>query len=252
MFPTMTCPNIETVTAIGELQSQQIMNTCMGMLTPLTGFLGVGLSGIIPTVPVLNAKLPDLLSGNPSDLLASVKAHIGSGGSFPGIPSPLFPDMKIPEFESISVMINLIKSYIMQFPAFIYGLINQACGVLKFSSMPALPTMPSLASIQSSVVANIPGLPPGASYLDAMKSGVPTNQMFNISMPGFPSPPALPDPLFPSIHYPEFEFYTGFSNVIDHYNIQSLQPCLDFCNNTLGGKIPFSFPSTCATFTPTV
>lgn len=255
MFPTMTCPNIESVTAIGELKATQLMNTCMGMLTPLTGFLGVSLSSIIPTVPVLNLKLPDLLSGQPSDLLASVKAKIAAGFTFPGIPSPLFPDMKIPEFESISVMVNLIKSYIMQIPAFIYGLINQVTGLLHFSGMPAMPTMPTLDSLKAMALANLPplpNLPNPQTYLDMMKSGLPTNQMFNFTIPGFPAIPALPDPLFPSIHYPEFEFYTGFGNMIDHLSSVNLQSCMDFCNNSLASKLSFSFPTMCIPFTPTV
>lgn len=247
MFPTMKCPNIEMVTSIAELKATQLMNTCTGMLTPLTGFLGVDPLSILPSVPSLNLKLPDLLSGNPSTLLQSVKDKIAQGIQFPGIPSPLFPDMRIPEFESISTMCNLIKTYIMQLPDMIFSLINQVCGVLKFSSMPAMPTMPSLASLQAMVVAKVQG---ATDYLSAMKNmaGQKINDLFNISIPGFPSIPSLPDPLFPSIHYPEFEFYTGFGNMIDHVSSINMQSCVDFCNNTLASKLSFTFPNQCIAF----
>lgn len=245
MFPTMKCPNIEMVTSIAELKANQLMTTCTGMLTPLTGYLGIDPLSVLPTVPSLNLKLPDILSGNPSDLLASVKAKIAAGIQFPGIPSPLFPDMKIPEFESLSTMCNLIKSYIMGLPAMIFGLINQVCGLLHIGSMPAMPTMPSLDSLQAAVVARVNG---ATDYLSAMKSGLPINQMFNISVPGMPSVPSLPDPLFPSIHYPEFEFYTGFGNMIDTYTSTNMQSCVDFCKNTLGSNLSFSFPNQCIAF----
>jgi hypothetical protein len=253
MFPTMKCPNIEMVTSIAELKATQLMQTCTGMLTPLTSFLSVDPLSLLPAVPVLNIKLPDILNGNPSDLLASVKAKIAAGIQFPGIPSPLFPDMRIPEFESLSTMCNLIKSYIMSLPDMIFGLINQVCGKLKFASMPAMPTMPTLDQLKSMALAALPplpNLPNPQTYLDMMKSGLPTNLMFNFSIPGFPAIPSLPDPLFPSIHYPEFEFYTGFGNMVDHLTSVNMQSCVDFCQNTLGSKLSFTFPTMCIPFNP--
>lgn len=245
MFPTMKCPNIEMVQSIAELKTTQLMNTCTGMLTPLTSFLGIDPLSVLPTVPSLNLKLPDILSGNPSDLLASVKAKIAAGIQFPGIPSPLFPDMKIPEFESISTMCNLIKSYITQLPQMIYNLINSVCGNLHLGSMPAMPTMPTADQLKAMVIANVPG---AATLADVMKSGLPTIQIFNFTIPGFPSIPSLPDPLFPSIHYPEFEFQTAYGNMLDHAASFNMQSCVDFCNNTLGSHLSFSFPNQCIAF----
>jgi hypothetical protein len=233
------------VQSIAELKTTQLMKTCTGMLTPLTSFLGIDPLSVLPTVPSLNLKLPDILSGNPSDLLASVKAKIAAGIQFPGIPSPLFPDMKIPEFESISTMCNLIKSYITQLPQMIYNLINSVCGNLHLGSMPAIPTMPTADQLKAMVIANVPG---AATLADVMKSGLPTIQIFNFTIPGFPSIPSLPDPLFPSIHYPEFEFQTAYGNMLDHAASFNMQSCVDFCNNTLGSHLSFSFPNQCIAF----
>lgn len=245
MMPSVSYPNVEMVTCISQLQCTQYMNTCMGMLTPLTGYLGQSISAILPSVPVLNLKLPDLISGDPSALLASVQQQIKNGIQFPGIPNPLFPDFHFPEFSGVMTMINLIKTYIMQIPAVISNLIGQGTSALHIGNMGALPTMPDLSTIQSQVTAKVSG---ATSYLDAMKSGLSTNQLFNISVPGFPAIPSLPDPLFPSIHMPEAEFYLGFGNMIDSMTMNNLNQCYQFCQNSLASKLSFTFPTQCIAF----
>lgn len=245
MLPDVKIPNVEMVTAISQLQCTQYMNTCMGMLTPITNSLGQSISAVIPAVPVLNVQLPALLSGDPNALLASVKDKLSQGIQFPGIPSPLFPDMNFPEFGNVMTMINLIKSYIMQIPAAIYALIGQITSKFSLPGMPALPTMPSLATLQSQVTSQISG---AQSYLDAMKAGLPTSQLFNISIPGFPAIPSLPSPLFPSFTFPEGEFYLGFGNMLDSLTSFNLNQCYQFCQNTISSKLSFTFPTQCIAF----
>lgn len=221
----------------------------MGMLTPLTNFLGQDLSSVMPKVPELNISLPDIMNGNPQDLINSVKAKLDQGITFPNIPSPLFPDMSIPQFESIQITGNLIKSYLMTIPDFIFGLINQVTGKLKLPGMPSLPTMPSLSDVQAMIMSKVDG---ATSYLDVIKSGLSMNQIFDFQLPSFPKMPSLPDPLIPNVKMPEFEFNEYYGNLMNHLTAFNLQPCMDFCNGTLGSKLPFSFPTMCVPFTPTV
>lgn len=251
MFPSIKMPNLEMVTTMMELQLNQMMNTIMGMLTPLTSFLSLDLSSILPTVPVLNLKLPDILNGNPSALLQSVKDKIAAGFTFPGIPSPLFPDIHMPDLSSLMTMVNLIKSYITQLPATIFGLIGQVTNKLHIGAMPSLPTMPTMDQIQAQVIAALPPLPQlpnPQTYADLLKAKIPANLAFNFTIPGFPAIPKLPDPLVPSIHMPEFDFYVGFGNMVDHIATYSLQQCMNFCNTI--SQITFSFPTMCIPFNP--
>lgn len=253
MFPDVKFPNMEMVTTVMELQLTQMMNTIMGMLTPLTNFLSVDLLGLLPSVPVLNLKLPDILNGNPSALIQSVKDKIAAGFTFPGIPTPLFPDITFPDMSGLMTTLNLIKSYITQLPATIFGLIGQVTNKLNIGAMPALPTMPTMDQIQAMVMANLPPLPniPNPqTYMDALKSKIPANLAFNFTIPGFPAIPALPSPLIPSVSFPEFDFYAGFGNMLDHIATYSLQKCMDFCNTI--SQISFSFPTMCIPFTPSV
>jgi hypothetical protein len=245
MMPNVSCPNIEMVTTISQLQITQYMNTCMAMLTPLTSYLGQSISAVIPAVPVLNVQLPALLSGSPSSLLASIQSSLASGFTFPGIPSPLFPDMQFPEFGNVMTLINVIKAYIMGIPAAIFSLVGQVTSALKIGAMSAIPAMPSLATLEGLVTSQLSGV---TSYIEAMKQGLATSSIFNISVPGFPPIPSLPSPLFPSINFPEGEFYLGFGNMIDSLTIANLQPLYNFCENTLGSHLSFTFPTQCITF----
>lgn len=245
MFPSTSFPNVEMVTSISMLQVHQYMQTCMGMLTGLCGYLGSAIDSLIPACPVLNVKLPELLTGDPSALLASIKAQLSAGISFPGIPSPLFPDVQFPEFSSIMTLVNVIKTYIMSIPAAIFSIIGSVTSALKITGMTAMPTMPSLSTLQGLVMANVPN---GQTYYDALKSGIPTSQMFNFTVPGFPALPAMPSPLFPSINFPEGEFYLGFGNMIDTMTLANLTQTYNFCENSLASKISFTFPTQCITF----
>lgn len=246
MFPDVSFPNVEMVTSLSMLQVHQYMQTCMGMLTGLCGYLGSAIDSLIPACPVLNIKLPELLSGDPSALLTNIKNQIANGITFPGIPSPLFPDMQFPEFGSIMTLVNVIKTYIMSIPAAIFSIIGSVTSKLNIGAMPSIPAMPSLSTLQGYVTSQVAG---AQSYLDVMKAKIPTNLAFNFSIPNFPAIPSLPSPLFPSINFPEGEFYLGFGNMIDNCTLANLTPVYNFCQNTLASKIgAFTFPTQCVTF----
>jgi hypothetical protein len=77
-FGNIGFPNLERFLYVtGFLMLEQYLTTSLNVISPLLAFLGLA-SSIIPTIPMLNLSLPDLLSANVSDLISSIASSIPS------------------------------------------------------------------------------------------------------------------------------------------------------------------------------
>lgn len=249
MFPSaISAPNLEMVKTAVELQSAQLMTTCMAMIQPLVDFLGLDLLSVLPAIPGVNLNLSDILSVNPSALVDAVKEAMVNGIDLPFVPIPFYERLGIPDMSAIQAAANLSKAYVMMLPGFIYGLIDEVTAILDIAGMPALPAMPDFDTVKQTLMSMVPG---AESVTELLSGGLSMSELFSsIAIPGFPGLSGIPSPLIPSISIPEFEFHEAVGVLQNHLSTFSLSLIMDFIDSVLSSFIGFSFPSICIPLAP--
>jgi hypothetical protein len=242
--------NGEIVQLVQELQSFQMMTTFSSFLTPLTSYLGLSLSAILPKIPGTALSLIDLLAMNPSAIYSAISAAVAQYGAgiFPFLKTPIFGSLSIPSIEIVATVKMVIKGYMSALLGTVFGLINQVTGKLKLPAMPALPTLPTLAQIEAQIMGAFPGFPSlsalinsGEASLNAMLASVWA------LVPSFPALPALPSPLIPNFSSLEHEFNEGLNVLYSSLVAYPMTLIMNFVTSTLS-MLGFSFPTLCITF----
>lgn len=248
MFPSIGIPNLEAVKILVELQSMQLMTTAMGMIQPMIDFLGLDLGAVLPKIPYLDISLTDLLNGDPSVFIQSIKDRLATGLpnlAWPFIPDPFYFKLGIPDISAIQTASLLVKDYSNLLTGFISGLVSQVTSELEIANMPTLPAIPTYGELVQLLLDNVPG---ASNVLDIIESGVSLSDIFNISIPGIPPLPSIPSPLIPSVNIPEFDFQEGMGLMLSNITTVLMQKIMDFIDSTLGAFLPFSFPTICLPF----
>lgn len=242
--------NSEIVQLVQELQSYQMMMTFSSFLTPLTSYLGLSLSAILPKIPGTALSLTDLLSMNPSTIYAGISAALAQYGAgiFPFLKTPIFGSLSVPSIEIVTTVKMVIKGYMNTLLGTVFGLINEVTGKLKLPAMPALPVLPTLAQIEAQIMGAFPGFPSisalinsGEASLNAMLASV------EALIPAFPALPALPSPLIPNFSSFEHEFNEGLNVLYSSLVAYPMTLIMNFVTSTLS-MLGFSFPTICITF----
>lgn len=241
LFPSLNMPNLELVMISIEMQMLQLQQTILGIVKPILSKLGIDLSSFLPKIPGLpDFNLMDLIEGAPDKLIAALKAAMGSIGlNLPGIPSPFFPSLKIPDLEVLMTLKVITAEYMAMVVAKIPDIIGQVTKLLKIPGMPTIPTIPSMAEILAKVklaipIPNLPNIDIGAI-------------LSSITFPGLPALPKLPSPLIPSFNMPDIEVMLGVISLSVNYVLGPLKPIMDFVMASLAKFLTFSFPLFCIT-----
>jgi len=244
LFPSFHVPNFELMLHALELQAFQLQTTIFGMIKPMLDKLGIAISSFLPKIPGLpNLNLLDLLSGSVDKIIAAVKAAIANGFHLPGLPSPLFATLKIPEFEVIQTMQILISNYMGMVARLIPDLIGQITKKFKLPGLPAMPTLPSIGDI----IAKIPSVPDiKAKIMDALGNFDIMGFMSKITFPGLPALPSIPLPMMFSFKMPDIEFNLSLNLLYNHLTTGFLKPIMDFLLKTVSKVVSFTFPKLCA------
>ncbi len=236
MFPSLQIPNLSVVMTMVELQAFQLQNTILGMVRPMLNLLGISISSFLPEIPgIPGYNLLTLLTADPNELVASIKASIASGFVFPGLPNPMFPSMTIPDLQVVHTLQVAVANYMQMITNLVPDLIQAVTKKLKIPNISGLPTLPNIDSVTSMAQ---------AAYAAA---GRKLSALSNLSFPGLPALPLLPDPLLPSFTMPDIDFVTGLLALITNLTTGLLQPIMNFIQNTLGRFLSFSFPTFCIT-----
>lgn len=250
IYAEMSHINGEIVQLVQELQSMQMNMTFSALLTPLTSYLGLSLSAILPKIPGTALSLIDLLAMNPSAIYAGISAALAQYGAgiFPFLKTPIFGSLSIPSIEIVTTVKMVVKGYMSTLLGTVFGLINQVTGKLKLPAMPALPTLPTLAQIEAQIMGSFPGFPSLSALINSSEASL--NAMLAsvwALVPAFPALPALPSPLIPNFSSLEHEFNEGLNTLYSSLVAYPMTLLMNFCNNTLS-MLGFSFPTICITF----
>jgi len=236
-----------------ELQSYQFLQTIYQFIEPLAEVIGSVISSLIPSIPVINLNLIDLLSLDPTALYDAVKEAIENltFPSFPTIPSPLFSGLSVPSFEILLNVKLMLKDYINTLMNIIPDLVQQVSDILTLGlSELVVPQLPSLSEIMEQIAnlvewpdfdINFPSFPP----IEFLKGFSISELLSQITVPGFPSF-SIPDPLFPNYSNIEQELLEGLNILYQEMIAYPMQVIMDFLNDFLS-MLGFSFPTLCIT-----
>lgn len=145
--------------------------------------------------------------------------------SLPSMPSPMFPNITMPDFELPALSSEMLVN---QFLNWIKAVIEPLVSFLGISGF-TFPTIPELnLSLPDLINPNFNM----ASLIDSMKDMLP-----NISVP------MLPDPLFPNMNMPEVENLAKVQALIMDYCSTLIETCTSLISSTVGklNAKPFSF-----------
>lgn len=253
LFGSINMPNVEATLAIITLQATQLLSVAKAIIKPLTDFLSLDLSAILPTIPGLSFNLLDILDDFPA-VFNGIKTAIQNQVSavMALLPNPFFSSLSIDEIKIPIAVMQIITYYtslvitkILDLFNSVSNILNNPVHVLSFPSFPL--QMPTLQGILNILVAAIPSVPDFGSLMSGLGS-INLSQLFGtLSLPGFPAFPSLPTPLIPSFGIPEMEFQLYLSMSYGFFIVMILDPIVDFCQNLLGAFIPFTFPMLCIT-----
>jgi len=244
VFPTINAPNIAGAMAASEGQAYQMLTTETNGIAPIASYLGSSVDSLIPSLPGLSGiSFTDLLSVNPSALISAITAGLGNP-LWLYAQYPLFNTLNIPNISTLQTARSVVHQYTgVTVTTAIASAITTVTNDLGIPNMGALPTFPSMASIISQMIANIPGatsLPNAISIM--MENGTPSIALFqNLSFPGFSSIFTAPSNVFPSISSLEIEIQEHLLNLINTLSTDMLQPILTFIQNTLSSYLSFTF-----------
>lgn len=188
MFPNMVMPDAQKPNLAFSITMNQILNWFQQIIGKLTSFLGSTFT--FPDIPHINIKLPELLSGNANFDWNGMFAKIPNL-SLPSLPSPLLPNMHMPEFENLVKFQALILDYCSTLMTSLVGIVDSVIGKLNAKPFQLGLSMPSLPS---------PLLPTNFDSL-----------MFNM-----PSLPSIPDPMFGNFRNPSMEMLEKAKNYYMH------------------------------------
>lgn len=244
IYSGFSSANLEIVQLVQELQSFQFLTTLSALAAPLAGFLGGAIDDLLPKIPGTGIGLTGLLACDPSGLYAAVQAAITEHGigAFPFVPTPIFHGISAPALETVNIVKFVLKGFMQSLTDAIFGLINSVTGELGLAAMPALPSFPTLAGIQSMILAQFPG---AVSIADVLNKGL--SALFAFPVPGFDAIPAFPAPLVPGMSSYAVEFADALNIFLAGLLATPLRLLIDFVSSTLG-MLGFSFPAICITF----
>ncbi|AJG19080.1 hypothetical protein [Cupriavidus basilensis] len=248
IYPDISNINGEIVQLVQELQSYQMLTTFTAFLTPLTSFLGLSLSSILPPIPGTALTLIDLLAMNPAPIYSGISAALAAHGPsiFPYLKTPIFGSLSVPSIELVTTVKMVVKGYMNNLLDTVFGLINQVTGNLHLPAMPALPTLPTLARIEAMVIAAFPGFGSLTALINSGNASL--NALLGaVVVPGFPALPALPVPLIPNYSSYEHEFNEGLNVLYSSLVAYPMTLIMSFVTGTLS-MLGFSFPTVCITF----
>ena len=249
IYGSINKPNMELINIANELQSFQMQTTMMNMIKPMVSLLGISLDGFLPKIPGLGINLTTLLSmGSAQALFAAIKGAMQRGFQFPGVPSPIFPTLKIPDMEVFHTMQLVVSNYMQTVTTAIIGLIGSVTRKLKIPDMPAMPSIPSPNDVIALATQKMEAAKNAAIAKGLALSSINLNlpALFaSISFPGLPAMPVLPNPLVPHFSIPHVEFVQMLTSLMNSLTTGVLVPIMNFINNTLKRFIGFTFPTIC-------
>lgn len=244
IFPGLNSINMEIVTMIQRLQSYQLLTTFKAFLQPLVVFLGISLESILPKIPHTNLTLLDLLVLTPAviSILANLPTSILT--TIPGVPSPLFYTVNAPAIQLVIAIQGIINGYLNTLIGTVVGLINQVVGILHIGGLPTIPTVPTMAHLQAMII--LPGLP--LAKIKALLGQYSLAALLALAViSGFPSLPALPHPLIPSINCPEINLMVGLELLYTNYVMYPMTIIFNFIESILSHYLNFTFLKVCIT-----
>jgi len=236
------CPNIQGAMQSSEAQALQLLTTQTAAIAPIASFLGASVDSLLPAVPGIGVAFSALLACNPDTLLNIFQSYFG------GIPS-LYSALNIPDLSDRQTMRYYLRAYMAVVSTAIQSAIATVTSDLSIPGMPTIPSMPTLSSIQSQLIANVPGASSmSQAILYLVNNNLPSSTLFSgLSFPGISAvftPPSIP---FPSINSIEPEVQENIINLTGTIQTSLLQPIVDFCTGTLSSYMGFGFST--VTFT---
>lgn len=243
MLPGISIPNLEIVNIIQQLQTYQLLATVGILFDKILGQLGLDILAVIPPIPELSFKLPDLLALDAQPLIDAIKAKLALGITF-GFPTPLLPGMSMPSLEAIQISKYLTIQYIPTLLDILVGKIMDVLDLLSISGSLSIPTVPTLAELKTMLMANLPDFPD----LNTAYAALGLNGIFaGLTIPGFPAMPAFPDPLIPGMSSFSIDINEALSIFLANLSAYPIQVVVDFVMSKLS-MLGFSFPPICFTF----
>lgn len=244
IYANLVHPELEIVTLVHELQTYQYFSIFLAFLTPLVNFLGIPLSSILPSIPIAGINLINLLALQPNNIYAAISQIPSELFSlFPTLPVPIFSNISVPTISLLNEVKFITTGYMADLITTVTNLIGTVTNQLHLPGLPTLPSIPSFAAFQNLLLAAFPGF---NSALDVLMSGVSISTLFNITIPGFPPLPQLPNPLIPNFLSPEIALMETFKIMNAELTNFPMSIILSFCLNTLS-TLGFSFPTLCIT-----
>lgn len=263
IFTGLTIPNLSSVMMAAEMQFYQLTTSMLAILQPLVNYLQLDLASLLPKIPGLNFNMLDLLEMKAAALFQAVedivlgkvnmvKSELQALWAM--IPFPLYYHITNPATQIVQTVRMLVRQYMMTIVTLAESLIKQVTDKLQIPGMPTLPTFPTLQDLMALLIAQIPnlgipGLPnpiPDIGALWARLKAVDFMTLFDIHIPGFPSPLfTFPIPLVPSITIPEIDFNELMINLYGALVQYPMTLIKQFIDETLSKYLGFSFPKIC-------
>lgn len=243
MLPGISMPSLEIVNIIQQLQVYQLLATVGILFDKILGKLGLALDAVIPAIPEINIKLPDLLALDAQPIIDAIKAKLALNITF-GFPSPLLPGMSIPSLEAVQISKYLTIEYIPALLDILVGKISDVLDLLRISGSLSIPTVPTLAELKAMLLASLPDFPD----LNAAYASLGLNGLFaGLSIPGFPAMPAFPDPLIPTMSSFSIDINEALAIYLANLTTVPIDMIVGFVLSKLS-MLGFSFPPICFTF----
>lgn len=142
IYSGIHAPRVEFQTVAAELQSFNTVLVMKKMTDILFGIIPTSW----PTIPNLSFSFPDILSGNPTGMIAEIKTAISNGGTFAGVPKPFYTTTISPVMEATHTYMLIVRNYLQTIANLIISVINQVIGKLSALQLPGLPTIPTIPS----------------------------------------------------------------------------------------------------------
>lgn len=229
MFPSISCPNMSGVMAMGQLMTEQLLTSAFMMIKPISEFLGLAMSAI-PKIPILNIGVDQLLTMSGDDLIAAAK------GAMPSLPN-LYFSLDIPDINVVQWLTQLKSSYLMSLAGYLQNIIKQVTDKIKIPGMPTLPTIPTMEDVKQMLIDQIP--PP----INDLRNVDLNALLANISIPGIPFDFSLPSPFIPNISMPEIDFNEMISGLYNSIVMMPMKTMQDFIMDKLSSVISLQLPT---------
>jgi hypothetical protein len=242
IFPGFGSTNLTIVQILSQFQLNQLLVTLKAFLDPVVNFLGIAIGSILPNIPGTNFNLLDLLAGTPNAIYNALAALPRSVLlSLPGVLNPIFYGIGAGAIELALAVQGVITGYVVSVITIVVNLFNQAAHALSIGGL-SIPTIPSISSLLHMIIPSGTSVPNVITFLQRFS----LNELLAlVSVPGFPTFPALPDPLIPSMNFPEFNLATGLNLLYISLATFCMTTILQYIQNTLGHFISFAFPKIC-------